>query len=63
MPIPDSVIERVVELASSENMPSIQNQSPIFEWSSGVPIDEEDLTYEKHRGANIDDKKIKAIAL
>ena len=30
LPIPYSVSEKVVELASSENIPSLQNQSPIF---------------------------------
>ena len=55
--IPDSLIERVEELASGENMPLLQNGSPIFEWAPGVAIDDEDVTYEDLYDANTNDER------
>ena len=57
MPIPDSVIEIVEELISGENMTLLQNGSPIFEWASGVTIDDKDITDEEIRGDNIEDEQ------
>ena len=45
------------ELASGENMPLLQNGSPIFEWAPGVAIDDEDVTYEDLYDANTNDER------
>ena len=42
LPIPDYVIDRVEELARQEKQPVMTNGHPIFEWSPGVPILDED---------------------
>ena len=57
LPITESVIERVEELSSCENMPLLQNVSLIFEWSPCVPVDDKWVIYEKLRGDNINDEK------
>ena len=44
--IPDSVNERVEELASSENIQLLHNVSPVFKWAPGVPIDDKYVTDE-----------------
>ena len=51
------------ESASGENIPFIHNSSPIFEWASGVPIDEKDITDEELRVDKIDGEKIEAPTL
>ena len=39
LPICEEVIKRVEELATKENQPLLVDNHPIFEWSSGQPID------------------------
>ena len=41
LPIPDLVIERVHELANRQNAQNFIHGYPVFEWSPGVPIDDE----------------------
>jgi hypothetical protein len=42
LPIPDYIIDRVEALAEGERQPIMTNGHPIFEWSPGVPILDED---------------------
>ena len=49
-PINEQVIARVHELAIRENQPLLVNNCPMFEWSPGNPIDDEDD--EDHDGEN-----------
>ena len=55
--IPDSLIERVEELASGENMPLLQNVSPKFEWAPGITIDDKHVTNEELLGAKIENNE------
>ena len=41
-PINQQVINRVHYLANREGQPKLVNNCPIFEWSPGIPIDDED---------------------
>jgi hypothetical protein len=49
LPVPDYVIDRVETMAEGEGQPIMTNGHPIFEWSPGVPIlDEDELEGEDH---------------
>ena len=41
LPIPDFVIDRVHELSNREGEPDFIRGYPVFEWSPGVPIDDD----------------------
>ncbi|GFH50261.1 hypothetical protein CTEN210_06737 [Chaetoceros tenuissimus] len=43
LPISDRIINRVTELGTQDNMPEIQDDRMIFEWTPGNPIDDDDL--------------------
>ena len=52
LPIDEDVIERVEYLANKENQPYHMDDHPIFEWSPGVAIDEDE---EDERDGNDED--------
>ena len=51
LPIPDHVITRFEELADAEGQPIMNDKVPLFEWSPGVPlVDNDDDQVANHRG-------------
>jgi hypothetical protein len=42
LPVPDYVLDRVEEMATSEKQPVMTNGHPIFEWRPGIPVLDED---------------------
>jgi hypothetical protein len=49
LPVPDYVIDRVEEMATREKQPVMPNGHPIFEWTPGAPIlDEDEVAGEDH---------------
>jgi hypothetical protein len=42
LPMPDGVIAAVEAMAASEHQPLLENGGPIFEWSPGIAIEDED---------------------
>ena len=59
LPVTDYVIDRVEDLAAQENQPIMTNGYPIFEWTPGVPILEEDETEgEEHEEVELENEDI-----
>jgi KUP system potassium uptake protein len=59
LPVPDYVIDRVEDMAAQEDQPIMTNGYPIFEWSPGVPILNEDETEgEEHEEAELENEDI-----
>ena len=46
--IPDFVVDRINELREEQEQPKMTNGYPIFEWSPGIPIEDNDKDHEGH---------------
>jgi hypothetical protein len=43
LPMPDGVIATVERIAQTDNQPLVGHGAPLFEWSPGVPIEDDEL--------------------